>query len=176
MAVQMISAREVHARMQRGEALSLIDVRTPAEYARLHAAGAVRVPLDQCDAGTLGSVRKSSDAPVFVICQSGARAARACAKLTTAGINGVYCVEGGTAAWDAAGLPVERGQGGGISLERQVRIAAGALVVLGVALAWAIHPAFLILPLFIGSGLVFAGVTDFCGMALLLAKMPWNGS
>lgn len=61
-----------------------------------------------------------------------------------------------------------------ISLERQVRIAAGALVLIGLALAWAIHPYFLALAAFVGAGQVFAGLTDFCGMAILLSKMPWN--
>ena len=73
-----------------------------------------------------------------------------------------------------AGLPVERGSSGVISLERQVRIGAGLLVLIGAMLAWLVHPYFLAIPLFIGAGLVFAGVTDHCGMAMLLAKMPWN--
>lgn len=82
-------------------------------------------------------------------------------------------VEGGTLAWEGAGLPVVRGRRV-ISLERQVRIAAGALVVAGVLLGWLVHPAFLGLSAFVGAGLVFAGVTDTCGMGLLLARMPWN--
>jgi rhodanese-related sulfurtransferase len=83
-------------------------------------------------------------------------------------------VEGGTEAWIAAGLPVDRGTVTAISLERQVRIAAGALVLLGVLLGWLVHPAFFGLSGFVGAGLVFAGITDFCGMGLLLARMPWN--
>jgi rhodanese-related sulfurtransferase len=170
----MISSRAVHERLAQGKSVCLIDVRTPAEYARLHATGARLVPLDQLDPNELARARNSGDEPIYVICQSGSRASRACEKLAAASVSGVYCVEGGTAAWEADGLPVERGRSAHISLERQVRIAAGLLVVLGIALAWAVHPAFLVLPLFVGSGLVFAGVTDFCGMALFLAKMPWN--
>lgn len=83
-------------------------------------------------------------------------------------------VEGGTLAWEAAGFPVERGESRVISLERQVRIGAGALVVSGVLLARFVHPAFLWLSGFVGAGLVFAGVTDTCGMGMLLAKAPWN--
>jgi len=86
----------------------------------------------------------------------------------------VVSIEGGTAAWIAAGLPVMRPGGRTISLERQVRIVAGSLVLIGSLLAWIVHPAFIGIPLFIGSGLVFAGVTDFCGMGILLSKMPWN--
>jgi rhodanese-related sulfurtransferase len=87
----------------------------------------------------------------------------------------VVNVEGGTVACAAAGLPVVRGRKA-VSLERQVRIAAGLLVVLGVALGWLVHPALVGLSAFVGAGLVFAGVTDTCGMGMLLARMPWNRS
>jgi rhodanese-related sulfurtransferase len=97
----------------------------------------------------------------------------ACARLQAAGQANVVNVEGGTLAWAEAGLPVVRGPKA-ISLERQVRIAAGSLVLLGAVLGWFVHPAFVGLSAFIGAGLVFAGVTDTCGMALLLARMPWN--
>jgi rhodanese-related sulfurtransferase len=87
----------------------------------------------------------------------------------------VYNVEGGTAAWERAGLQVVRREGRRvISLERQVRIAAGSLVLIGVTLGWLVHPALFGLAAFVGLGLVFAGVTDWCGMGLLLARMPWN--
>jgi len=111
---------------------------------------------------------------VYVICYRGTRAAKACEHLQNAGLQNVYSIEGGTAAWEAHGLPVERGTSGIISLERQVRIAAGSLVLAGTLLAWLVHPAFLGIAAFVGAGLVFAGATDFCGMAMLLAKMPWN--
>ena len=94
--------------------------------------------------------------------------------LAAAGI-GVVNVTGGTNDWVAAGLPVERGKST-ISLERQVRIAAGSLALAGALLAWFVHPAFVWLSALIGAGLVFAGVTDTCGMGMLLAKMPWNRS
>ena len=109
-----------------------------------------------------------------MICQSGGRAARACERFETAGFSNVFSIEGGTSAWEQAGLPIVRGTTGVIALERQVRIAAGALVLIGLALGWFVHPAFLGLSAFVGAGLVFAGVTDWCGMGLLLAKMPWN--
>ena len=83
-------------------------------------------------------------------------------------------VTGGTLAWQEAGLPVERGTVKVISLERQVRIAAGSLVVIGVVLAKLVNPWFIGLSAFVGAGLVFAGITDFCGMGLLLARLPWN--
>ena len=97
----------------------------------------------------------------------------ACEKFVAAGYHNVVSVEGGTAAWEAAGFPVQRGKKA-VSLERQVRILAGALVLLGAMLAWFVHPAFVFLSGFIGAGLVFAGVTDTCGMAMALGRMPWN--
>ena len=86
----------------------------------------------------------------------------------------MHVVEGGTQAWVAAGLPVVKGSKSAISIERQVRIGAGILVLTGVILGSLIHPAFFGLSAFIGAGLVFAGVTNWCGMGLLLAKAPWN--
>jgi len=77
-------------------------------------------------------------------------------------------------AWCAADLPVNRGSVRGISLERQMRIAAGSIVLLGVLLAWLVHPGFIGISAFVGAGLVFAGITDWCGTGMLLAKMPWN--
>ena len=81
--------------------------------------------------------------------------------------------KGGTLAWDKAGLPVQRGQKA-MSLERQVRIAAGSLVFTGAALGFFVHPYFIGLSAFVGAGLVFAGITDTCGMGMMIAKMPWN--
>ena len=89
-------------------------------------------------------------------------------------MNPVSCVEGGMAAWEKMGLPVERGPSAVISIERQVRIGAGALVLIGTVLAWIVHPGFIVVPGFVGAGLVFAGITDYCGMGRVLCKMPWN--
>jgi rhodanese-related sulfurtransferase len=110
---------------------------------------------------------------LYVICRSGNRSSKACQKFIDAGYTNVVNVEGGTSAWDAAGLPVVRGKKA-MSLERQVRIAAGFLVLLGTVLGFLLHPYFLAVPAFVGAGLMFAGITDTCGMGMLLAKMPWN--
>jgi hypothetical protein len=93
--------------------------------------------------------------------------------LIAAGHSNVINVEGGTSAWAEDGLPVVRGKKA-VSLERQVRITAGSLVLLGVILGWLLHPAFLILSAFVAAGLIFSGVTDTCGMGMMLARMPWN--
>ncbi|TWU13455.1 Inner membrane protein YgaP [Symmachiella macrocystis] len=154
--------------------VELIDVRTPAEYRETHSTIARNVPLDELDAEKLLADRNSSaDQPLYVICNSGNRSRKACEKLINAGCTNVVNVQGGTQAWEQADLPVVRGKKT-VSLERQVRIAAGSLVLLGSVLALTVHPYFAGLAAFVGAGLVFAGVTDTCGMAMLLAKMPWN--
>jgi rhodanese-related sulfurtransferase len=111
--------------------------------------------------------------PLYVICRSGNRARQACEKLIAAGYTNVVNVEGGTQAWEQAGLPLVRGKQA-ISLERQVRIAAGSLVLSGALLGYFAHPYWIGLAAFVGAGLVFAGITDTCGMGMLLARMPWN--
>ncbi|HEY8749012.1 MAG TPA: rhodanese-like domain-containing protein [Tepidisphaeraceae bacterium] len=169
-----LSLVECRRLIDSGQRLDILDVRTPAEFARVHAVGAWLMPLDQLDAAVVSARRTGRNDPVYVICQSGARAGKACQQLIKAGLSPVHSIEGGTAAWEQAGLPVERGQSKVISLERQVRIAAGSLVLVGIILAWAVHPAFMLLSGFVGAGLVFSGITDFCGMAILLGKMPWN--
>jgi rhodanese-related sulfurtransferase len=157
-----------------GGKIDLLDVRTPVEYRELHAADARNVPLDQLDPAAVMHARNGSrDQPLYVICRSGSRGRQACEKFLAAGFTNVVNVEGGTLAWAEAGLPVVRGKAA-IALERQVRIAAGSLVLLGAGLGWLVHPAFTALSAFVGAGLVFAGVTDTCGMGLLLARMPWN--
>jgi rhodanese-related sulfurtransferase len=174
MSVKLISLPDFKRLFEQGNPLSIFDVRTPAEFDQMHMRGARSMPLDELDPSAINAQRRGSDEEVYVICQSGGRAGKACQQLTEAGLVNVYSIEGGTAAWEKAGLPVERGTSKVISLERQVRIAAGALVAIGVLLGWTVHRYFLAIPAFVGCGLVFAGITDFCGMGMLLAKMPWN--
>lgn len=167
MSIATITPHELASRCER-EALEIIDVRTPAEFDEVHALYARNVPLDRLDPKAF-----TGNGCIYVICKSGGRGKMACEKLLAAGITNVVNVEGGTSAWEAAGLPVVRGKKA-MSLERQVRIAAGTLVVLGGVLAVAIHPYFLALSIFVGAGLVFAGITNTCAMGMLIAKMPWN--
>ena len=157
------------AELAKAESVTLIDVRTPAEFEEVHVTFARNVPLDQLDPKTVST---DPTAPVYVVCQKGGRGQKACEKLAAAGFTNVANVEGGTRACVEAGLPVVRGRKA-ISLERQVRIAAGSLVLLGVGLGF-VHPALFGLAAFVGAGLLFSGITDTCGMALLLARMPWN--
>jgi rhodanese-related sulfurtransferase len=173
MSVTTISPRQLADLYKNGQ-IDLIDVRTPVEFRELHATDARNVPLDRLDPVALMQARNGSkDEPLYLICRSGSRGRQACEKFLAAGFTHVVNVEGGTLAWAEGGLPVVRGQKA-ISLERQVRIAAGLLVLLGVLLGWLVHPAFVGLAAFVGAGLVFAGITDTCGMGMLLARMPWN--
>ena len=113
------------------------------------------------------------DDTLHLICQSGGRSAIACQKLEAAGYEAVVNLEGGTSAWQAAGLPVVEVKKA-MSLERQVRIAAGSLIVIGAAIGYFVHPGGFGLSAFVGAGLVFAGLTDTCAMGMMIAKMPWN--
>jgi rhodanese-related sulfurtransferase len=173
MSVTTISPRQLADLCKSGQ-IDLIDVRTPVEYREVHATAARNVPLDRLDPVALMQARNGSqDGPLYLICRSGSRGRQACEKFMAAGFPNVVNVEGGTLAWAECGLPVVRGKKA-IPLERQVRIAAGLLVLLGALLGWLVHPAFVGLAAFVGAGLVFAGITDTCGMAMLLARMPWN--
>jgi rhodanese-related sulfurtransferase len=174
MDVPSITPEELEELRRRGHAVELIDVRTPVEYREIHAALARLVPLDRLDPEAIMRARSGVVAdPLYTICRSGARGRQAAEKFRAAGYTNVINVEGGTLAWERAGLPVVRGKKT-MSLERQVRIAAGLLVLLATALGVLVHPAFLGLTAFVGAGLVFAGITDTCGMGMLLARMPWN--
>lgn len=171
MSVAAVSPQEVAERCKTGQ-VDLLDVRTPAEFQEIHASIARNVPLDRLDPAALAKERDPKQGPLYVVCRSGSRGRQACEKLLAAGFD-VRNIEGGMQAWEQAGLPVVRGRKT-MSLERQVRIAAGTLVLIGTALGFFVHPAFLGLSAFVGAGLVFAGVTDTCGMGMLLARMPWN--
>ena len=176
--VATITPKQLIELCNRGEAVTLIDVRTPAEFGEVHVDFARNVPLDRLDPKAIAADHARQTGPIYFVCRSGGRSKTACERMIAAGIPDVVSVEGGTTACDAAGLPVVRGRKV-MSLERQVRIAAGALVALGAALAafgpdplWKTIGAGL--AGFVGCGLVFAGVTDTCGMAMLISRMPWN--
>lgn len=170
--LESISPQQLAARA--GPNVDLIDVRTPVEYHELHATSARNVPLDALDVQAVMKARNgTADEPLYVICRTDGRGAKACQKFIDAGFTNVVNVEGGTDAWAAAGLPVIRGQKA-ISLERQVRILAGLIVLISALLAIFVHPYFAGVSAFIGAGLMFAGITDSCGMGMMLAKMPWN--
>ena len=174
MTTATISPVELAELLKSDSHVDIIDVRTPVEFRAAHLRNANNVPLDQLDPSAVMQSRNGSQAkPLYVICQSGSRGRTACQRFQQAGFSNVINVEGGTTACEKSGLPVELGRQA-ISLERQVRIVAGFLVLIGAVLAWQVHLAFVGLSAFVGAGLMFAGITDTCGMAMMLAKMPWN--
>jgi rhodanese-related sulfurtransferase len=150
----------------------ILDVRMRSEFENAHIAGAYNVPLDQLPEHA-ADMRDASGGAVILVCQSGQRAQKAEALLHDAGMPNVHVLEGGMRAWLADALPTRRIRAR-VSLERQVRIAAGALVTLGSLAALMTSPLWAALPAAIGTGLIFAGVTDTCAMGTLLAKLPYN--
>lgn len=165
-------ASEIYADLQSDSKIVMIDVCTPAEHGEIHIPGSRSMPLDRLNPDAVKEAIAGATQAVL-ICRSGKRAEKAYEKLQSADCQNLVILDGGITAWANAGFPVNRGAKA-VSLERQVRIAAGLLVLSGVGLgAWA-HPGFYGISAFVGAGLTFAGVTDWCGMAMLLAKMPWN--
>lgn len=166
----VLAPEELRARLDRGEALELLDVREFPEFAAGRIAGARLLPLGELDRR---AVELDRARPVVCVCRSGKRSAQAAEKLVALGFAHVQQLEGGLLAWEQAGLPMKKDAHAPWALERQVRFTAGLLVLagLGLSLVW---PAAIGLSWFVSVGLVFAAVTDWCGMGLLLAKMPWN--
>ena len=153
----------------------ILDVRTAVEHrAECLSCAHDHVPLDQLDpAAYLARKGLGTDTPLYLLCRAGGRARKAAEAFEAAGCMNVHVIEGGLSACQAEGVPCQR-DNGVISLERQVRIAAGGLVLMGAVLGFAVDPDWHILSAAIGGGLIFAGVTNWCGMALLLARAPWN--
>ena len=172
MPVQTCEAKELGAALATGACL-LVDVREFAELRALFMPQAIHAPLSAFERHAHAIDRSR---PVYLVCASGQRSTMAAEQLQALGHPDVRVVRGGLQACLAAGLPVERGPGRVWSLERQVRFAAGSLVLGSSLLAALVHPAFIGVAGFVGAGLVFAGLTDTCGMAMLLARMPWNQS
>ncbi len=154
---------------------TIIDVRTPGEYASGHVPGAHNVPLDQLPAALPALQNAASRSDLLLVCASGARSGQAGETLAEHGINAAT-LAGGTQAWTEHGHDTHHLEGAHTpwGMERQVRFAAGALVLIGLVLALLLHPAFQLLSAAIAAGLVYSALTNTCGMAALLAKLPHN--
>lgn len=164
--LERIDAATARRRLEAGA--TLVDIRAPDEFRRQHVPGSHNLPMDR-----LGVMPLPAGPRVFT-CRSGNRTAACAAQLQSlAGASDAILV-GGLEAWEAAGGPVERPAGQPLEIMRQVQIAAGSLVLAGVLLGLWLHPGFLGLAAFVGAGLTFAGLSGWCGMARLLALMPWN--
>jgi rhodanese-related sulfurtransferase len=151
----------------------VVDVRTPAEFRAGHIPGAINLPLDQVDAH-LRRIVADAGGHMVLVCQSGGRAGQACAKLTTAGLEDVEVLEGGMTRWAAAGGPIDRsGDGHDWTIERQVRLTAGGIVLASVA-ASLLWPRARFVAGAVGAGLSLAALRDTCAMGALLARLPFN--
>ncbi len=165
--MKTIHPSELKQMIERGDAPSMLDVRTPGEYRAVHVVGAHLVPLADLDARQV-----QQPGPIYVLCKSGGRARKAADQLTAAGVDAIV-VEGGTEGCVSAGVAVIHGQRG-LDLQRQSLLGAGLVVWTGLLLAWLVHPGFIALTAFAGCGLMAAGLLDICLMGLVLTRMPWN--
>ena len=168
MTPQIIDAARAKRLIEQGAVL--VDIREPMEHARESIPGAKLVPLSKMGAQEFGA-----ECPAVIFhCQGGNRTNANADKLAQCATGPVYLLKGGIAGWKEAGLPTSLDRSKPIELQRQVQIAAGSLVLIGLLLAVAVSPWFAGLAAFVGAGLVFAGVSGWCGMARLLTLMPWN--
>jgi len=149
----------------------LIDVREPVEYAEEHIVGARLIPLGQLEQ-RCGEIPRNS--PIIVMCQGGKRGAEAMQKLQAMGISEVRNLEGGILAWKGAGHPTDKSRRGCLPLMQQVQLTIGLGTLTGAILALTVHPNWVFLCAFFGAGLTMAGSTGWCGLAILMSKMPWN--
>lgn len=170
MSMKTLAPQTAKALLDRSAAV-LVDIRPPDEHARERIAQARCIPMDQLGAAPLAP----QGTAIIFHCRSGQRT-RLHAQALQACMAGeeTYVLEGGLDGWKRAGLPVQRDASRPLELQRQVQIAAGAMVAAGTALGATASPWFYLLPGLIGCGLVFAGATGFCGLARVLMKMPWN--
>ena len=173
--MKTIPASEFQRLLAAQPSLPVLDVRTPAEFDEVHVTAAQNVPLGELQPKALYDAGKlPAGQSVYLLCRSGARATKAAEQFAAQGYADTIVVEGGTLACVEGGVPVTRGTTTVMSLERQVRVAAGAIVLIGFILGHWVYFGFHWLSAFIGAGLVFSGLTDWCGMGILLAMAPWN--
>jgi rhodanese-related sulfurtransferase len=172
MTIPKIGPVEARRRLAEGSAL-LVDIREPMEHARQAILGARSLPLSRFDPSTVRDQLGGARAVIFH-CQTGKRTGDNESRLASCTLPEVYMLEGGLNAGTNAGLPTKIDRSKPIEIQRQVQIAAGSLVLLGLLLALLVSPWFALLSAFVGTGLTFAGISGWCGMAKLLGVMPWN--
>ena len=171
MTIKAIDALTLKSWMDADKAV-LVDVREPAEYKAAHIKNATLIPLGTV---SVDKLPEHANRKLVIHCLKGGRGGNACGKLVEALPHmDIYNLEGGITAWINAGLPVEKTGRDILPLDRQVQLTVGSCVLIGSLLAYFINPLFILIPAFFGAGLVFAGLSGFCGLARLLAVMPWN--
>ena len=169
--LEMIQPQEALRILSKNPQFKLLDVRSALEYSQVHIKDSINIPIDTLSAKLNDLALNKQN--YIVLCRTGNRSPMAANMLMQSGISQVKVLDGGVTRWQKERLPVIKGRGG-ISLERQVRIIAGTLVLLGIALAWLFHWSFIFVSAFVSCGLIFAGITDNCLMGMLLMKLPYN--
>ncbi|MFC1576424.1 MBL fold metallo-hydrolase [Candidatus Omnitrophota bacterium] len=169
--IEMISPKNTHELVSKNPQVKLLDVRSALEFNETHLKDSINIPIDMLNL-KINSLSQGGQGYI-VFCRTGNRSPMAADMLLQSGISSVKVMEGGLTRWQKEKLPVIKGQGG-ISLERQVRMIAGSLMLIGIILAWLIHWAFIFISVWVAAGLVFAGITDNCLMGIMLMKLPYN--
>lgn len=169
--LEMISAREAQSQAQKDSNVKFLDVRSTLEFIQMHIKDSINIPIDVLSA-KIDELSKTNN-QYIVFCRTGNRAPMAADMLMQAGLHNIKVMDGGITAWQKEKLPLIKGEGG-ISLERQVRLIAGLLVLTGTLLSLFVYPAFVIIPIFVSCGLIYAGLTDNCLAGMLLMKLPYN--
>ncbi len=169
--IKQATVHEINTMLDGGGECQVIDVREFSEFNSERIADAQFMPLSNFEKH---AAEIDHSKPVYLMCRSGNRARQAAEKLAAKGFSDIHVIEGGMTAWSGAKLPVVKGESKVWSLERQVRFVAGLMVLTGVVLGFLVSPYLFLLSGFVGAGLTFAGATDWCGMGMLLARMPWN--
>lgn len=176
MSIKRVTANEYLAKTKAADDL-VIDLRTSVEVASECLEHCIHLPVQELEHAGLEAVLKEKNhqqGDIYLLCQTGRRADMALEKLKGQSERNFVVIEGGLTALKAAGADIITGTKKVVSLERQVRIAAGLFVLVGVLLGYFVSTALFTIAGFVGAGLLFSGITDTCGMAMVLAKMPWN--
>ncbi|UCB56844.1 MAG: MBL fold metallo-hydrolase [Candidatus Omnitrophota bacterium] len=169
--LEMVSPKEAQEVILRDEQVKLLDVRSPLEFHEVHIKDSLNVPID-----TIGLKLKDlseSGKSYIVLCRTGNRSPMAADMLLQSGLHTVKVMQGGMTRWQKERLPVIKGEGG-VSLERQVRFTAGAVVLFGIIMSWFVNRAFIWIPIGVSCGLIFSGLSDNCLLSALLMRLPYN--
>ncbi len=171
MAIKNINAATLKTWLDNKEAI-VVDVREPSEHAAEKISDANLVPLSTLNKKSLPQCENKK---LVIHCRSGKRSQAACEKLLAEDANlEIYNLEGGISSWAAAGHEVKSSGKFFLPLDRQVQVTVGLGILSGSLLSYFVNPSFIFLPIIFGTGLIFAGLSGYCGLAMLIAKMPWN--
>lgn len=169
-----MNSQELQKIRKTNAVIHLLDVRTAKEYRDVHISGSYHMPLDELDVAKVKILTHDSQEPCVIICHGGARAARAAAILQQSGSSSLHVLEGGISAWMENSGDVVKSKTSTLPLMRQVQLTIGLIALSSSILALTINPLFAVVPAFLGAGLTMAGATGWCGLAILLSRMPWN--